>query len=134
MKSLSDQVAPETAIKDEKRTTDVGDAQERLRALELAVWQLVHEVRHLADARETEMPTTTVANEFLSVAEAAEFVGVSTKTIRRWLNTDELRAHGTGRVLRVRRAGLIALMERGRRGERVDTDRLATEMFSRLSR
>jgi len=49
---------------------------------------------------------------FLAVGEIAERLRVSTKTVRRWIERGELRAHRLGRQLRVSDQDLSAFLHR----------------------
>jgi excisionase family DNA binding protein len=51
----------------------------------------------------------------LPLAELAERLQVSIKTIRRTLDRGELRAHRVGRQLRISEADALGFIERGRR-------------------
>ena len=51
---------------------------------------------------------------FLGVAEVAETLGVSVKTIRRWIEQGELRVHRLGRQLRISDEDLAAFISRAR--------------------
>lgn len=55
------------------------------------------------------MSNTT--EQLLSLKEAADRVGVSVKTIRRRIADGQLPAYRTGRILRIKRADLEALMQ-----------------------
>lgn len=61
----------------------------------------------LADARDSD--------EYLSTAGAAALAGVAPGTIRRWIKEGRLTGHRAGRVLRVRRCELMALLESDQR-------------------
>lgn len=45
--------------------------------------------------------TTTTAGRLMKVDHCAEFLDVSSKTIRRWVKSGELAHHGEGRLMRV---------------------------------
>jgi excisionase family DNA binding protein len=51
------------------------------------------------------------AKEMLTQAEAATLMGVSVSTIRNWLREGKLTRYGTGKVVRIARAELLALKE-----------------------
>ncbi len=50
----------------------------------------------------------------LAVSEVAELLRVSTKTVRRWIERQELRTHRLGRQLRVAEEDLAAFLGRRR--------------------
>lgn len=52
----------------------------------------------------------------LSVQQAADIVGVSTKTIRRWIDAKELPFHRLGRQIRIAEDDLIAFLAKNREG------------------
>lgn len=57
------------------------------------------------------MPATT-ARTFISIQDAAEMVGVSVKTIRRWIAGGKLTAHRPSpRVIRIDAAEICRLMD-----------------------
>jgi excisionase family DNA binding protein len=68
----------------------------------------------------------------LTVAEAAELARVTPGCVRRWIRTRRLRANGAGKLLRVERADLDALL-RGA-GAGIDDDRAADEIAARVLR
>ena len=47
----------------------------------------------------------------ITITEAAEPLGVSTKTVRRWIERRELRHYRLGRTIRIRRTDLAAFVE-----------------------
>ena len=49
-------------------------------------------------------------SEFFTVAEVAERLGVSTRTIRRWIENKELVAHRFGRAVRIAENDLKAFL------------------------
>jgi excisionase family DNA binding protein len=51
---------------------------------------------------------------FFTVAEAAEAVDVSTRTVRRWIKSGELAAHYFGAVVRIAESDLKAFIARHR--------------------
>ncbi len=51
-----------------------------------------------------------VAEEFLSVAQAARLAGIAAGTIRAWMMEGKLRRYHAGRVLRVKRSELEQLL------------------------
>jgi excisionase family DNA binding protein len=50
--------------------------------------------------------------EYLSTQRAAVIAGVAAVTIRRWVERGQLREHRAGRLLRIRKDELLALLER----------------------
>jgi excisionase family DNA binding protein len=52
---------------------------------------------------------------FFSVSEVATQLGVSTKTVRRWIEREELHVHHLGRQLRVSDEDLSAFIRQCRR-------------------
>jgi len=52
-----------------------------------------------------------VMEKMITITEAAESLGVSTKTVRRWIEGRELRHYRLGRAIRIRRADLTAFVE-----------------------
>lgn len=51
---------------------------------------------------------------FLAVAEVAQTLRVSVKTIRRWIEQGDLHVHRLGRQLRISEQDLSAFINRGR--------------------
>ncbi|WP_027186730.1 helix-turn-helix domain-containing protein [Desulfovibrio cuneatus] len=49
----------------------------------------------------------------LSVAETAEFLGLSTKTIFRWIERGDIQATKLGKVYRIQRAEIDRLLREG---------------------
>ena len=47
---------------------------------------------------------------FFTIAEIADFTGVSVRTVRRWIDDELLPAHRIGRVLRVAESDLQAFL------------------------
>jgi excisionase family DNA binding protein len=69
----------------------------------------------VADAvEELIMPKPNVPR-LLGIAEIAERLGVSTKTVRRWIARNELHVYRLGRGLRVSEEDLIAFLSKHRR-------------------
>lgn len=54
-------------------------------------------------------------DEYLSITRAAQVADVSTRTVRRWIDSGALPGYGHGRARRVRRADLDALLANGRK-------------------
>jgi excisionase family DNA binding protein len=52
----------------------------------------------------------------LSVKQAADIVGVSTRTIRRWIDAKELPFHRLGRQIRIAEDDLTAFLAKNRQG------------------
>jgi excisionase family DNA binding protein len=69
---------------------------------------------------------------YLSTARAAKLAGVRPETVRSWIAGGKLPGHRAGRLLRVRRDELEALMAHGpERGKvEVDLDTLATDIMA----
>src|SRR3954454_21737571 len=64
-----------------------------------------------------DLPMTTPSKRrpgFLAVAEVAQTLRVSVKTVRRWIEQGELRVHRLGRQLRISEEDLSAFINRGR--------------------
>jgi excisionase family DNA binding protein len=62
------------------------------------------------------MPAQSLSrNSFLSVADVADHLGVSDKTIRRWIGGGELHAHRLGRQIRINSDDLTAFLASRRR-------------------
>jgi len=57
--------------------------------------------------------TTPTARPMLTIREVAAELGVSEKTIRRWIKTGDLPAWRRGQVLRVSRTALDAFLREG---------------------
>lgn len=79
----------------------LGDAFEA--AVAAAVRKAVREA--LAEVK----PSPTSPDDLLSISSAAKLAEVSTATMRRWVSRGVLRRHGKGRIVRVRRADVLAL-------------------------
>jgi excisionase family DNA binding protein len=60
-------------------------------------------------------PTISRAPSFHTVAQVADQLGVSPKTIRRWIGREELRVHHLGRQLRISAEDLAAFLGQRRR-------------------
>lgn len=56
----------------------------------------------------------------LSIAQIAAYLGVSTKTVRRWIQARQLTAIRTGRQWRVTHDDLSSFLEQRRRGAYLD--------------
>ena len=77
--------------------------EERVSTLEQAVIRLQGQVDDLA---------STAQSDWLDIDQAAEYLGVSVRTMRRYLAGGKLQAHRlTGRLLRFRREELDAYLE-----------------------
>ena len=58
------------------------------------------------------MSTKNTANAFVSIAEAAEYLGVNVRTIRNMLYDGRLKAHKLGpRIVRIRLSDIDAALE-----------------------
>lgn len=55
------------------------------------------------------------SNPFRSISSVAEQLGVTTKTIRRWIDDKKLNAHKLGGVWRIADRDLMEFLNRGRR-------------------
>ncbi len=84
-----------------------------------------------------QLAEATMPDEFLTVTESAKVAKVAGRTIRRWVDSGRLAGVGAGRLLRVRRADIEALLRDGRRGRRrghgdeltdAEIDRMAAEL------
>ena len=51
---------------------------------------------------------------FYTVAQVADLLGVSTRSVRRWIAERDLRAHKFGRQVRISETDLRAFVEEGR--------------------
>ena len=60
------------------------------------------------------MSEPTATARLLSVATAAERLEVSTKTVRRWIETSALRVHRLGRCVRISEADLEDFIDQHR--------------------
>lgn len=58
--------------------------------------------------------TSTHALDMLTVADVADELSLSEKTVRRWINDKLLRAYRIGRVVRIAREDLTAFVGRHR--------------------
>lgn len=77
---------------------------------------------------------------FMTAKEAGEYARVSAATIRKWIRTERLQAHGTGRELRVRIDDLVnalrpqqhrSAIRTGSRTRELSPEELANEMIER---
>jgi excisionase family DNA binding protein len=103
--------------------------QEFRRVVEDAVRRVVRE--ELARTREP----TGAGDAFLSVADAGRLAAVAPCTIRAWLDAGKLRQYQAGRVFRVRRSELLALLEAGPSGDAsVSPEALADRDHARAQR
>jgi len=62
----------------------------------------------------TAMPTRI--SRLLTVKQAADIVGVSPRTIRRWIDAKELPFHRLGRQIRIAEDDLAAFLAKNRQG------------------
>jgi len=62
----------------------------------------------------------TAPSDYLSPRSAAALAEVTTRTIRQWIADGKIAGHGTGRLVRVRRADLERLLREGGRRRCVD--------------
>jgi excisionase family DNA binding protein len=69
--------------------------------------------------------------EYMSVGEAADLARVTAGCIRRWIREGKLAEHRAGRVLRVARADVEALLAGGRRRRGQDDEDLTPEQMAR---
>ena len=60
-------------------------------------------------------PTTACRLRLLTVNEVAELLQISSKTVRRWIDRQELRTHRLGRQLRVAEEDLTAFLAQRRK-------------------
>jgi excisionase family DNA binding protein len=58
--------------------------------------------------------STKLVTRFFTVSQVAELLGVSTRTIRRWIAGGELLAHKFRRQVRVAEIDLLAFLQRHR--------------------
>lgn len=58
--------------------------------------------------------TSRPMTRFYTVAQVAELLGVSTRSVRRWIAASELFAHKFGRQVRISETDLRAFVEAGR--------------------
>jgi excisionase family DNA binding protein len=63
-----------------------------------------------ADCNRTRAGSTTDIPKFYTMEQIAEALGVSVRTVRRWIGSRALRAHKKGRIVRVSEADLTAFM------------------------
>ena len=74
--------------------------------------------RDAAPTHRTTPPRLTTASRLprlLAVGEVAELLQVSSKTVRRWIERQELRTHRLGRQLRVAEEDLTAFLAQRRK-------------------
>ena len=69
-------------------------------------------------------------DDYIKLADAAKIAGTTRRTVGRWIAAGKLPSYGTGRVVRVRRAELEALM-RGGAGAVDSADAIAEAIFRR---
>ena len=75
-----------------------------------------HEMDAAPERRATPpRPTTACRLRLLTVNEVAELLQVSSKTVRRWIERQELRTHRLGRQLRVAEEDLATFLGRRRK-------------------
>ena len=67
------------------------------------------------DQDEIEMGSKPIRAAFYTIADVATQLGLSTKTIRRWIARKELRVHHLGRQLRISAEDLAAFLGQRRR-------------------
>ena len=73
-------------------------------------------MRTAKDPAEWRLVVIFGADRFFTVAEVAERLGVSTRTIRRWIENLELVAHRFGRAVRIAECDLKAFLAMHRDG------------------
>jgi len=71
------------------------------------------------------------SDEFVSVAKAAEIAQVGESTLRAWIKSGRLRAGRAGRLVRIRRADLSALITNSRQEKRHDPEAEAAKILER---
>ncbi len=71
------------------------------------------------------------SDEFLSVPEAAKFAHVGKSTVRGWIKTKRLRAGKAGRLIRIRRSDLNALITERRDDQQPDPETEAAKILER---
>jgi excisionase family DNA binding protein len=69
---------------------------------------------HIDNNVEDSMPAQTIASPWITLAEAAEYLRVTTRAIRRWIAEGKLNAYklAGGHTVRLRRDEVEALLER----------------------
>lgn len=93
--------------------------------IEEAVRVLAHVFRQASSVEVKKEPSddhALPAIRFLNFTEAAELVGVSAKTIRKWTTHYGLKDHGAGRVHRVLLSELLAFNAHARARAQQDAD------------
>ena len=65
------------------------------------------EALQAGEAQVVDPPQVDPPAEFLSVQEAAEYVKVSTQTVRRWVKGGHLKFHRAGRQIRIDKSALV---------------------------
>jgi len=97
---------------------------------------LVHEelrpfVHMLHDLLERLGRAAQASYEFLSVAKAAKIAQVGESTLRAWIKSGRLRAGRAGRLVRIRRADLSALITESPQEKRLDPEAEAAKILER---
>lgn len=78
------------------------------------------------------MAVEHLASEFLTIAEAANFVRVSVTTVRSWCHSGRLRRYGEGRIWRIRKDELLSFMAGGPSESQSSSAATITDIMTRL--
>lgn len=86
--------------------------------------------RRLATAMQSKQNSN--ADERLTLAQAASLAGASVTTMKKWISTGALEVDRHGRLVRVRRGDVEALLARHRvHGGELDADEIADQILGR---
>lgn len=86
------------------------------------------EVRAAMREQMASAPTSTQADEYLSIADAAKLAGVHEATIRSWISRGQVPGYHAGRHRRVKRVELEGFMSKISEGDAVDIDARAAKL------
>jgi excisionase family DNA binding protein len=99
---------PQAPHRRQPHQNDTSCSLERSDASDLPAWVLVAPKR--VDAAASGRPTPLAADEWLTLAEVAEYLRLSTRTVSRMIKAGRLPAKRVGRAVRIARSQLITML------------------------
>ncbi len=99
---------PQTPPRRQPHQNDTSCSIERSDASDLPAWVLVAPKR--VDAAASDRATPLAADEWLTLAEVAEYLRLSTRTVSRMIKAGRLPAKRVGRAVRIARSQLITML------------------------
>ncbi len=133
---VTNEVRRPTLLHHLKRTVSTTPGPSQRPSLEELFRTIVREelypfVRMLHELLERMGRTAHGADELLSVADAAKMVRVGKSTIRGWITSGRLQTRRAGRLVRIRRSDLDAVLTESRQEKRTDPEAEAAKIFER---